>query len=441
MLTTLLRFFRHDLWRIRPDQLSWIKALWIRTLRIGVLSFRVLRQGAIQQRASSLTFYSLLSVVPVVALLFGISKGFGLDQALERQLLDRVEGQEKALQWIIEFAQSLLQQTRGGLVAGIGVVVLFWTMIKVLSNIEYAFNDIWGIEKGRTFSRKITDYLSLTLICPFLVVMSSTATVLIAGRVRTVVGQMTVLSAVSPAIHLSLQLLPYGVIWILFTFLYLFMPNTKVRFSSALVAGLIAGTAYQLFQKLHIYFQIGVAKYNAIYGSFAALPLFLIWLQLSWFIVLIGAQISYAYQNVDQLEPHPECYSLSHSARRLLSLGVARMLVKSFVAGEPPVTASRVAGEMGIPRLFTVQLLDDLVRAGVASRVMTGPERAETEGFQPASDPSILSIHHVVKALEANGNDEALADCAADLGPLADSLKVFGDLMDSAPANLPLKDL
>lgn len=441
MWANLLRYFQHDLWLPREENLPWVQAVWIRVLRLGALVVRGLRQGTIQQRSSILTFYSLLSVVPVVALLFGISKGFGLDQALERQLLEKVQGQEKALQWIIEFAQNLLQQTRGGLVAGIGVVVLFWSMIKVLSNIESAFNDIWGIEKGRPFSRKITDYLALTLICPFLLVMSSAATVLIVSRVTAVVERTNLLDAVSPAIRFGLQLLPYGVLWILFTFLYLFMPNTKVRFRSALVAGLIAGTAYQGFQKLHIYFQIGVAKYNAIYGSFAALPLFLIWLQLSWLIVLIGAQISFAHQNLDQSESASEWSTLSYSARRLLCLGTAWLLVKNFGAGGVPLTPSRVAEELGLSRKLSVRLLKELLRAGIAARVVTGFECDEDAAFQPAIDPAMLCIHHVVQALESCGEDDGLPDRVAGLERLSDSLKAFGEVMEASPANVLLRDL
>ena len=302
MFSRILHFIRVDIWRIRLRNLPPKKSFLIKQLRIVLLALRGFGDDKCLLRASALTFYSLLSIVPVLAMAFGIAKGFGLETELVARLSElpeRFPGQEKVLNDVIESAKNLLENTKEGVIAGIGVAVLFWTIIKVLGNIEKSFNDIWGVKKARSIGRKLSDYLSMMLVCPILFVMSSSVTVFIAGQIRLVTEKIALLGAISPFIFAILRLFPYCVIWIMFSFLYIFMPNTKVNFRSGILAGIVAGTTYQVVQWVYITFQIGVTKYNAIYGSFAALPLFLVWLQLSWLIVLFGEEISFAYQNVD----------------------------------------------------------------------------------------------------------------------------------------------
>ena len=289
----ITNFIKTDIWRIRVRNLPRRKSFFIKQLRILLLAIRGFHGDKCPLQASALTFYSILSVVPVVAMAFGVAKGFGFQKLLEKQLLEKFPGQEEVMMQVVNFALSLLENTKGGMIAGIGVAVLLWTVIKVLSNIERSFNTIWEIKKSRTFGRKFSDYLSIMLISPILVIMSSSVTVFITTQVTLITEKIALLGIFSSLIFFILKLLPYCLVWILFTFIYILMPNTKVNFSSGFIAGVFAGTIFQLAQWAYIYFQVGVAKYNAIYGSFAALPLFLVWLQLSWLIVLLGAEISF----------------------------------------------------------------------------------------------------------------------------------------------------
>ena len=301
MVSKVIDFLKTDIWRIRLENYSRNKSFFLRQLRIIVLAVRGFAEDKCKFRASALTFYSLLSIVPVIAMMFGIAKGFGLEKRVETELLQKMQGpgQQEVAVKIITFANSLLENAKGGFIAGVGVAFLFWTIIKVLSNIENSFNDIWGVKKPRTLGRRFSDYLSVMLVCPFLMIMASSATVVISSQVRVIIQQSALLSAVAPLILFTLKLLPYCTIWITFTFIFIFMPNTKVRLRSGFLGGVVAGTIFQMVQWIYINFQIVTAKYSAIYGGFAALPLFLLWLQISWLVVLFGAELSFAHQNVE----------------------------------------------------------------------------------------------------------------------------------------------
>lgn len=407
-------------------------------VRIFILSLRGLIKDKCQQRATSLTYYSLLSIVPIAAMAFGIAKGFGFEKVLQKQLLE-LEIQPEIVTRIIGFAQTLLENTQGGLMAGIGVILLFFTIIKVLSNIESSFNDIWGVKKSRPIVRKISDYLSIMLICPLLFVFSSAITVIISSHVSHVINKIGMLETVSPVIFFMMRLFPYCIIWVLFAFIYMFMPNTRVSFRSGALAGIISGTIYQLFQFVYINFQIGVTKFNAIYGSFAALPLFLIWMQLSWLILLLGAEISFAYQNVDTYEFEPDCLRISYSFKMLLSLMVVHLLVDQFSKGGTAWNDNRISRKLEIPIRLVRQILYELTESGIIVRVSGSDDRIV--GYQPARSTNTMTIKSVVDALEAHGTDKIPVADSDELKRISECLKVFSDLVENSPANKPVRDI
>ena len=439
MIRELIQFVTSDIWRIRSNELSRPRSLLIRTLRIVVLSIRGLGVDRIQLRASALTFYSLLSVVPVFAMLFGIAKGFGFEKSLREYLLINLEGQEEVLNWILNFSDVLLEKTKGGVIAGIGIVVLAWAIVRVLGNIESSFNHVWGIKKARPIGRKITDYLSIMLICPVLFVLSSAVTVLITGQVEIIVHKISILGVISPAIIFTLKFLPYCVIWVLFSFVFIFLPNTKVNFSSGVLAGILAGTLYQLFQYAYISSQIYVVKYNAIYGSFAALPLFILWLQISWLIVLFGAEISFAHQNVDTYEFEPDCLKMSHSFKRLLTLRIVNLLMKSFYIRNEPWNEARISHKLEIPIRLVRQILFELVQTGLVSEINVNGDNEIA--FQPAFDPESMTIKYVIDAVENHGSDNIPVTQSDELKDLSESLTSFSTLIEQSSANKLLKDI
>lgn len=439
MISKIVGFITTDIWRMRLKDLPRKKSFFIKQLRTILLAIRGFDEDKCLLRASSLTFYTLLSIVPVVAMAFGIAKGFGFEHYLEKQFFEKFPGQETVLVQIVDFAQKLLENTKGGVIAGIGVVILFWSVMKLLGHIESSFNEIWEIRKSRTIVRKLSDYISIMLISPILMVVSGSITLFITTQITQITERVSLLGMFSPLIMLGLKTLPYCLIGVLFTIIYILMPNTKVNLKSGLIAGLVAGATYVILQWGYINFQVGIAKYNAIYGSFAALPLFLIWLQLSWLIVLFGAEISFAIQNVDTYEFEHDSLEISPGFRKLLSLQIAYQIIATFSKGEDPLTASQISHRFDIPIRLVQQILYDLVD----SRIISDTSKDESVGpaYQPAQDISRFSIRYVMEALDHKGNDNIPVVQTREYKTLSDTLKSFGDVLENLPENRLLKDI
>ncbi len=269
----------------------------LKTVAVVVVSVDRFIKDASTISASALTFYSTLSFIPVVALILAIARGFGADESLQNWLKEQSYTNPEVMQWIMDIAAKALDNTKGGLIAGFGVVLLIWSVIRMLSSTELAMNRIWGVKKGRTLVKKFTDYMSILFIAPILVVLISSMNVFMMSNLQAYAMDEGLLSYASVALKAILTIVPYVLVWFLFIFLYMFMPTTPVRFKYALVAGIVAGTIFQIVQWFYIRFQVGVSSYNAIYGGLAALPLLLVWLQLSWSIVLWGTELCYIMRN------------------------------------------------------------------------------------------------------------------------------------------------
>jgi membrane protein len=441
-ISRAIEFVTVDIWRIRLEDLPFGKSFLIKQLRIFILTVRGFDEDKCFTRASSLTFYTLLSIVPVMAMLFGVAKGFGFEKILEtefRGLVGKLPGQEEVLNKVIQYAQSLLETTKGGVIAGIGLVLLFWSVIKVLSNVESSLNDIWEIKEPRTWGRKFSDYLAVMIISPMLILVSSGATVFITTQITQLTAKIELLGMISPFIFLSFKLIPYLLIWILFTVIYVLMPNTKVNLKAGLVAGIIAGTIFQIVQWGYISFQIGTARYNAIYGSFAALPLFLLWVQISWWVVLFGAELSFAHQNVGTYEYEPDSNKVSPAFKKVLTLQIAHLLIKNFASGERALTDVEIGARLKIPIRLVHNILYDLVQSRVISETTTRQDRRF--GYQPARDINTLTIKYVIDAIDQNGTNNIPVARTAEFAALSEAIDKFREEMEASPANKLLKDI
>ena len=435
----LQQFLLHDIWSMKIEAYPKNKSLLYKTLRVILLAYRGFRENQVSLRASALTFYTLMSVVPILAMGFAIAKGFGFDKILEQQLMESLKGHEEIAIKLIDFSNSLLARTGSGLIAGIGIVVLFWSTLKVFSNIERSFNAVWQVEKARTFTRKFSDYLSMMLIAPILMVASSSATVYLSTQLGTYTQQVELLGYISPFLIFLLQLIPYVLIWLLFSLTYIVMPNTTVNLKSGVIAGIAAGSVFVITQWVYIHFQVGVSKYNAIYGSFAALPLFLIWLQTSWLIVLFGAEISFAIQNVHLYEFENEAVNINPRARRALSLLVMHRIVTQFKNGEKPMTATELSLELGMPIRLVRQLLQWLTSSKMLIETYT--DDPKTRAYVPAIWIEKISVEYVTSALDRLGVDTKLEVTNPTLERILKIQENFEKMEIEHPDNVLLKDI
>ncbi|MGF1585429.1 MAG: YihY/virulence factor BrkB family protein [Bacteroidales bacterium] len=432
-------FVRKDIWVTSFDDLPPIRAFFLRQLQVMVLALRGMEEDKVYLRASGLTFFTLLSLVPVIAMAFGISKGFGLESYLEDELARAFTGREEVFEFVRDFAQSLLGATQGGVMAGIGLLILFYTVMKVLSHIEDAFNDIWQVNQARSYSRKFTDYIAMILIAPIFLVLSNLFTVFLAAELTDITRNIALLGYISPLIQFLVQLIPYVLLWIVFMLLYLIMPNTNVSFGSALMAALVAGTLFQLVQWGYIHFQVGVSRYNAIYGSFAALPLLLMWMQVSWLVVLFGAEISFAYQNVEHYKYESETRNMSKYNRRLITFYIANFLIRNFERGIPPSTAIQISNKLKIPIRLVNEILIELIDVNIVSATKTNYEK-ET-AYQPALDINKISVKFLADKLDHKGMDVLTVRHVREIDELKSIMESFNQAVDRCPENKLLKDI
>jgi len=437
MLQKIIHFFTRDIWRFRSKKLPRRRFYFLRFLRIFIVSLREFSMDKCSLRASALTFWSLLSVVPVVAMAFGFAKGFGMEKLLKAKLLENAVGQEEIINRIFGFAENLLENTKGGIIAGIGIAILFWTVINVLGNIETSFNDIWGVKKHRTLSRKFSDYLSLMLICPVMFILASSATVFIASQATVITEYFPILA---PAILFSLKFLPFAVIGGMLTFIYIVMPNTRIHFKSALLGGIVAGVIYQVVQWAYIHFQIGVTKANAVYGSLAALPLFLAWVQMSWLIVLYGAELAFAHQNETTYEFEPDCLAISRAGKKILALRVTELCVKRFCTADRPLTEEELSDTLEIPIRLLREILFQLVEAGVLTVIQEDDEKKPS--YQPARDVEHLTVKEVMDLLDKHGfNEFPFMTDSPELKKIRNAVHAIDHAGGRVSENVPLKIL
>ena len=273
------------------------------------LTIRFFTEKRVMTQASALTYSTLLAIVPILAVVFAIARGFGYNKYIEIWFRESLHTQPQVADVIVGFVNSYLVHTQSGIFLGVGLIFMLYTVLMLVNNIEETFNQIWQVSNSRPIIRSITNYLAMFFLFPIIIVVSTGLSIFM----ETVANKMNDFVLLGPAVHWLLNLSPFLLMALLFIILYVYMPNTMVRLSSAIVTGILAGIAMQLLQLTYIHSQIWVTGYNAIYGSFAALPLFMLWVQISWTICLFGAQLTYTNENMNRiginLEPidvHPQ---------------------------------------------------------------------------------------------------------------------------------------
>jgi membrane protein len=399
-------FATYDIWRISANEVSGLKSIYINTIKSVLLAIRGFQTENLQTKASALTYSTLLSIIPLLAVIVGIAKGFGFQEIIRKQLIGSFPGHGLEINKALEFVESYLSQAQGGVIIGVGLILLFYTVISLISSIEDTFNAIWQIPKSRPWRRKLVDYMALFLILPILMTASGGFSLFITTLQNTFLSDYFFFT---PVMETILAIAPFVIASVAFTAIYILLPNTKVHFLNGLFSGIVTGFTFQVFQMFYISGMIWVSKYNAIYGSFAALPLLLLWLQLSWLICLFGAELSYASQNVKKFSFERDSRNISRRYKDFFTLLITSLIIKRFINGEKPYTADELSDSYKIPLRVTTQILYLLTELNIINEVIIGDDERVIH-YQPAIDINKISVGYLLSKLDEHGSENFKVD-------------------------------
>ena len=367
----------------------------IKTVNLSVRSFM---SSDIQTQACAMTYRTVLAIVPALAMLFALGRGFGLQAVLENEIYSIFHAQREAITRMLAFVDSYLNQASEGVFVGIGILFLLWALISLVSSVEDSFNGIWGVKEGRSIWRKVTDYTAMLLILPVLMICAGGLNILLSSALNTVFH----FKFLTPLISVFIEAGSWIFTWLFFTAVYMLIPNAKVKFANAFIAGIIAGTGFLILQWVFVTGQMYVAKYNAIYGSVSFIPLMLIWFQLVWVITLSGAVLSFASQNIFEFDFKDDVDRISLRYREKVIMAVAVVVARRFAASEPPLTERDIIVGYHLPSRLVGDAVGALVSAGLVSRVIIDGKK-EIYGLQPAIDVDRITVSMVRDRLEASG--------------------------------------
>ena len=385
------------IWSVNEKRLSFLEKQGLGLLKRLVITWECITKNHIMSYASALTYSSMLAVVPVMAIIFAIARGFGFDTVIETKLRSSLAGNPDIADTILYFVESYLQHTTGGVFIGIGLIFLLYTLLSLTSNIEQVFNTIWYVKRSRTIYRQIIDYFSVFLLLPFVIIITSGLNIFL-QTFRTLLPDTQILSKTMTFIlHVS----PIVFAVLIFMLLFKMMPNTRVKWRHTIVPSILTGTIFMAVEWVYVHYQIKLSAYNAIYGSFAAIPLFMLWMQISWCICLLGAQLCYANQSLHTYAFERISDELSRRYRDTLILLLMSRICKHFASGLKPFTAHRLAVDTHLPDSLVGILLGELTR--VQLLVEAHNEPGDEPHYLPAIDIHRITVGMVTRRIDSHG--------------------------------------
>ena len=413
------------------------RSLWtVQTVKVVNLSVRSFMDRDLQMRSCALTYNTVLAIIPALAMLFAIARGFGFQNLLQSELFRYFPAQQRALETALAYVENYLAQASQGVFIGIGLIFLLWTLLSLMSNVEDTFNRVWGVTAKRSIARKFTDYSALLLLLPVLMVCSSGITIFMSDAVQHLFGE----NAISPMLHRLLACMPIVISWLVFTAAFYLVPNTRVSIKGALFAGVLCGTLFQGLQWLFVTGQVYVSKYNAIYGSFAFLPLLLVWLQLSWLITLAGVVLTYSWQNIDNFAHRDKVEGIAASYANDLAIAVMSLSTMRFKHRQPALSRGQLIKDYGLPANLVDKILDRLQRSGLLIPIAQA-DGTVGEAFQPSCDPDDLTIAMVTHSLEDLGETQFIPLAQPGFARLVERITDYRDKQRGHAPDVRLLDL
>jgi membrane protein len=403
-------FIQYDLWRQSHMNIHTPrKRLWYRILQTIILVARGFKDQVLVVRANSLSFALLFAFIPMMALIYAIARGFGFEEVLQETLSGSFLAEANIAPVLIEWIERYLETARGGFFLGMGLIVLVWAVYAFFNMLENSFNSIWNVKQSRSLGRRLTNYIMTLLLVPILVVVTSGISIFL----NSAEVLSSVLEAIEPVRKFMLRFIPFVATTAVFTWIFTAIPNTKVKFSSAFIPGIIMGLLYQVVQSLSMYLVVLFTRMSIVYGAFSIIPLVLIWLNITCWLLLIGAELAFAIQNNDLFAYENDLKKMSRRYKDYVMLYILATIIRRFEAGEAPQTAQEMATINQLPIRLVQQLLSRMEETNIIRRVYI--EQEEDQAFVPALDTKTITVEMVIGRISAQGSEEFLQHTPAEM--------------------------
>ena len=429
-LSRAAAFVNYGVWERTDDK--W----YIRPTKIVSLSVRSFFDRDLQTQAYSLTYSTLLAIVPVLAMIFAVARGFGFQNILKTQFFHYFPAQKEALEQAFGFVDNYLNQSSEGVFVGVGIVVLLWTLISLIWNVEDAFNLIWRVKDGRSIWRKITDYTTIFMILPLLMICASGINILMSSTLM----EKLPFHFLSPLMSGLLDALSLALTWLFFVGAYVLIPNTRVPIKNAMGAGVLAAIGFMILQWLFVTGTVYVSRYNAIYGSFAFLPLLLVWLQFVWLIVLSGAVVCYSSQSLGMFSFLGKISHISIGYRLKVRLAVMAAIALRFEKEEKPASVLDISNDWGIPMALVDNSVNTLHELSLISRVVID-DKSNKVGYAPAVNPDILTVGLILRKIADTGQSGFIPEFDKKFNSLVRMVDKLEESTIAAADKIPIRDL
>lgn len=395
-------FVDDEMWQTYTTEAKGFRGKMTNLLKVVYVAITEFIEGNVSRKASALTYTTILSIVPLLAILLSIAAGFGVKDSVQRQLFEYFPAHRAELAQGLEFAAKYMEQIKGGFIIGVGVVILLWAVISLLSSIEDTINDVWHINKRRSWSQRLLGYLAAFIILPVLMTISSGSNIFISSFENTTIGGAI---SLTPLITFILHLASFLIVVGIFTSMFILFPNTKVSFKAGLIGGLVAGVAFQVFQQIYISGMLWVTKYNAIYGSFAAIPLLLLFVQLSWIICLFGAQLSYAIDNIELYAFKSARDNVTRRFKDFVAIILMKEISIAFREQEDPYTAGELSAKTKVPITVINETIEALIKCELIKEIPNEKEPYSPQ-YMPNMDIHLITVQVVLNSLDSLGFED-----------------------------------
>lgn len=401
----IIQFVRYDMWRMTATDFdSRAKRLGYSIIRTIVLVARGFTSKNLNDTAKSLTYSLIFAIVPILAMIVAVAKGFGVVDVIQAQLNKSFLGETNMVPTIMEMVERYLDTAQGGVFIGVGLLILLWAVYSFFQSVETVFNRIWNVKKSRSILRQVTTYIAIVVMIPVLIVCSAGINIFVHSTVESTIHIESLHHIFQTS---GAQFLQFVMCWLLFTIMYIAIPNTKVKFMSALIPGVIMGTLFQLLQMLSVYLIAMLSRTSIVYGAFATIPILMTWLQYTSLLILIGAEMSYAIQNNEEFEYEQDLNRMSRRYKDFIMLYLLAVIIKRFEDDEEPLSAHELAIRDHLPIRVVNQLLGRMVETGILREVYT-EENNEERRYQPALDTHKISVGMVTGRIDAQGSEQFL---------------------------------